>query len=170
MDHVSKATRTIASIIVGYKNENLTTEYVQKELSKLDVETIVVIVSNSSTDEGCRFLRENLNACIVEADFSSYKSGHRVYVLNIKENLGFAKANNLGVDFIARFFPEIEYVLFTNNDIRIIDPQVVSVLIDKYESVSAPISCMLMVRDKRLCQCPIYGETYGKRFHIHCCP
>lgn len=136
MDHVSKATRTIASIIVGYKNENLTTEYVQKELSKLDVETIVVIVSNSSTDEGCRFLRENLNACIVEADFSSYKSGHRVYVLNIKENLGFAKANNLGVDFIARFFPEIEYVLFTNNDIRIIDPQVVSVLIDKYESVA----------------------------------
>ena len=135
MDDVAKASRTIASIIVGYRNESLTTEFVQKELSKLDVETIVVVVNNSSTVESCRILREKLNACIVGADFSCYESGHRVYVLDVKENLGFAKANNLGVSFISRFFPEIEYVLFTNNDIRIVDPQVVRVLIDKYESV-----------------------------------
>lgn len=125
----------IASIIIGYRNEALTTEYVRHELSKLDVDQTIVIVNNSSTEESCSTLRKHLDACIVGADFSHFEAGCQVYVIDVKENLGFAKANNLGVAFVRRFFPEIEYVLFTNNDIKIVDPQVVSTLISKYHTI-----------------------------------
>ena len=125
----------IATIIIGYRNEALTTDYVLHELSKLDVDQTIVIVNNASTEDSCSILKKNLDACIVGADFSHFEADYRVYVIAVQENLGFAKANNLGVAFVRRFFPEIEYVLFTNNDIKIIDPQVVSTLLSKYHAV-----------------------------------
>ena len=125
----------IATIIVGYRNEALTTDYVRHELSKLDVDQTIVIVNNASTEDSCSTLKKELDACIVGADFSHFVADCRVYVIAVKENLGFAKANNLGVDFIRTYFPEIEYVLFTNNDIKIVDPQVVSTLISKYQAI-----------------------------------
>lgn len=125
----------IATIIVGYRNEALTTDYVRHELSKLDVDQTIVIVNNASTEDSCSTLKKELDACIVGADFSHFVADCRVYVIAVKENLGFAKANNLGVDFIRTYFPEIEYVLFTNNDIKIVDPQVVSTLISKYHAI-----------------------------------
>lgn len=125
---------TLATVIVGYKNEELTTRYVREELSKLDVDHFVVIVNNASTKASCNYLKEHLDACVVSADFSDFQAGFGVYVIDVEDNLGFAKANNLGVDFIQRFFPATEYVLFTNNDIIIIDSHVVSALINKYAS------------------------------------
>ena len=125
----------IATIIVGYRNEALTTDYVRHELSKLDVDQTIVIVNNASTEDSCSTLKKELDACIVGADFSHFVADCRVYVIAVKDNLGFAKANNLGVDFIRTYFPEIEYVLFTNNDIKIVDPQVVSTLISKYHAI-----------------------------------
>ena len=125
----------IATIIVEYRNEALTTDYVRHELSKLDVDQTIVIVNNASTEDSCSTLKKELDACIVGADFSHFVADCRVYVIAVKENLGFAKANNLGVDFIRTYFPEIEYVLFTNNDIKIVDPQVVSTLISKYHAI-----------------------------------
>lgn len=125
----------IATIIVGYRNEALTTDYVRHELSKLDVDQTIVIVNNASTEDSCSTLKKELDACIVGVDFSHFVADCRVYVIAVKENLGFAKANNLGVDFIRTYFPEIEYVLFTNNDIKIVDPQVVSTLISKYHAI-----------------------------------
>ena len=125
----------IATIIVGYKNEALTTAYIQQELSKLTVQNLVVVVNNASTPASCRYLESSVGACVVQSDFSGFQPDQPVYVIHVKENLGFAKANNLGVDFVRTFFPEVAYVLFSNNDIRIIDAQVVDVLISKYESV-----------------------------------
>lgn len=125
----------IATIIVGYRNEALTTDYVRHELSKLNVDQTIVIVNNASTEDSCSTLKKELDACIVGADFSHFVADCRVYVIAVKENLGFAKANNLGVDFIRTNFPEIEYVLFSNNDIQIVDPQVVHTLIAKYRAL-----------------------------------
>ena len=125
----------IATIIVGYKNEALTTAYIQQELSKFTVENIVILVNNSSTPASCRYFEKSVGACVIQSDFSDFQPSKRIYVIDVKENLGFAKANNLGVDFVRTFFPEIEYVLFSNNDIRIVDANVVDVLISKYETV-----------------------------------
>ena len=125
----------IGTVIVGYQNEALTATYVRQELSKLKVDNLIVVVDNSPTTAGSRYLESQLGACVVDAAFSGFEPGFRVYVITTGENLGFARANNLGVDFIRTCFPEIEYVLFSNNDIQIVDPQVVDTLIAKYQSV-----------------------------------
>ena len=125
----------IGTIIVGYQNEALTATYVRQELSKLKVDNLIVVVDNSPTMAGSRYLEAQLGACVVDASFSGFEPDYQVYVIATGENLGFAKANNLGVDFIRTYFPEIEYVLFTNNDIKIVDPQVVSTLISKYHAI-----------------------------------
>ena len=127
--------RTISTIIVGYKNDDLTVHYINDELSKLDVENIVVVVNNSSTKESCNFLKAQVGACVVSHDFVGYEEGYKVYVIDEKENLGFARANNLGVDFIRSFFPYIEYLLFSNNDVKIMDANVVHVLVEKINSI-----------------------------------
>lgn len=125
----------IGTIIVGYQNETLTATYVRQELSKLTVDNLIVVVDNSPTTSGSRYLQEQLGAHVVDASFSGFEPGHQVYVVAARENLGFAKANNLGVTFLQKFFPEIEYVLFSNNDIQIVDANVVEVLIQTYASV-----------------------------------
>lgn len=125
----------IGTIIVGYQNEVLTATYIRQELSKLSVDNLIVVVDNSPSTSGSRYLKEQLGAHVVDASFSGFELGFQVYVIVAQENLGFARANNLGVDFLQRFFPEIEYVLFSNNDIKIVDPQVVHTLMAKYQSV-----------------------------------
>lgn len=125
----------IGTVIVGYQNEVLTATYVRQELSKLSLDNLIVVVDNSPTTAGSQYLESHLGARVVDAAFSGFEPGFGVYVIATGENLGFAKANNLGVDFIRTFFPEIEYVLFSNNDIRIVHPQVVDTLIAKYQSV-----------------------------------
>ena len=125
----------IGTIIVGYQNEALTATYVRQELSKLKVDNLIVVVDNSPTMAGCRYLESQLGARVVDASFSGFEPDYQVYVIATGENLGFAKANNLGVDFIRTNFPEIEYVLFSNNDIQIVDPQVVHTLIAKYRAI-----------------------------------
>lgn len=120
---------------MGYQNEVLTATYVRQELSKLSLDNLIVVVDNSPTTAGSRYLESQLGARVVDAAFSGFELGFGVYVIATGENLGFAKANNLGVDFIRTYFPEIEYVLFSNNDIRIVHPQVVDTLIAKYQSV-----------------------------------
>lgn len=50
-------------------------------------------------------------------------------MLGAKANLVYAKGNNLGANFLLRHF-DIDYFLFTNNDLRIVDVDVVEKLID----------------------------------------
>lgn len=125
----------IGTVIVGYQNEVLTATYVRQELSKLSVDNLIVVVDNSPTTAGSDYLASELGACVVDASFSGFQPGFQIYVIATGENLGFARANNLGVNFLQTNFPEIEYVLFSNNDIRIVDANVVEVLIQTYESV-----------------------------------
>lgn len=126
----------IASIIVGYKNEDLSIKYVREQLSKIRQDNVVVVVNNAATVEGNKLLANELNGCIInDVIHSSVNKGCRFFVINSKENLGFARANNLGAQFIQTHFPECEYLLFTNNDISIIDDNVVDVLINKMETV-----------------------------------
>jgi GT2 family glycosyltransferase len=51
-----------------------------------------------------------------------------------KENIGYARGNNLGVEFLASHF-DVEYLLFSNNDIVFQDEDVVERLVDKLEAV-----------------------------------
>lgn len=118
----------IAIILINYKMEDLTISFVKKELSKVSEPHITVIVNNGATDESNSKLRNALDAQII-TDIKC-EPERNIFVISSYDNLGFAKGNNLGADFCERHFHP-EYILFTNNDIRLKDRDVVEQLIQK---------------------------------------
>jgi GT2 family glycosyltransferase len=127
-------TFTLASIIVNYKSEERTITYVKEELQpKCRIPQLIIIVNNEATEESSKKLSESLQAPIVR-DIVASSTDSDIYIIHNPKNSGFAKGNNLGVDFISKHF-EVEYLLFSNNDIRIIDSNVIEVLIEKLKSL-----------------------------------
>lgn len=127
-------TFTLASIIVNYKSEERTITYVKEELqSKCHIPQLIVIVNNEATIESSKTLSESLQASIV-TDITAIPEDSHIYIIHNTENSGFAKGNNLGVDFITTHF-KVDYFLFSNNDIRFINSNVIEVLIEKLKSL-----------------------------------
>lgn len=125
---------TLATIIVNYKSEERTIKYVQEELcSKNSIPQIIIIVNNGATALSSNNLSQSLNATIVN-DITTTINEASIYIIHNEENSGFAKGNNLGVDFIIRHF-NVDYLLFSNNDIHFIDSNVIEVLIEKLKSL-----------------------------------
>lgn len=121
---------TLATIIVNYKSEERTINYVQEELSpKNSIPQVIIIVNNGATSSSSKRLSSALNAPIVN-NITATINEASIYIIHNTENSGFAKGNNLGVDFISKHF-EIDFLLFSNNDIRFIDSNVIEVLIEK---------------------------------------
>lgn len=121
----------LSVIVVNYKNEDMTISFVMNELSKISVEHNVLIVNNSVSDESDEKLADKLNAEIVySTDKDENIRASRVYIIHNDTNAGFAKANNYGAVFAKNNF-NTEYLLFTNNDIKFLDVNVVEALINK---------------------------------------
>lgn len=129
-----KSKFTLATIIVNYKSEERTITYVKEELlSKCSIPQLIIIVNNKATDESSEKMSNALDAPIIK-NIAECTIHSKIYVIHNPENSGFAKGNNLGVDFITYHF-SVEYLLFTNNDIRFIDSNVIEVLIGKLKSL-----------------------------------
>jgi len=100
----------IAAVVINYRNEERTLRFVREELSKISSPHEVVVVDNGSTPESAAKLREGLpEGC---------------KLLEMKENVGFARGNNAG----AELFPDADFYLFANNDIVFTDPDVADAL------------------------------------------
>ncbi len=120
----------VAIIIVGYKNDDLTISFVKNELKKVHTEHIIILVNNSSTNTSNFHLKSSLDGVVVRSIDEETDTSKLFYVIDSHENLGFAKANNLGAQFVKKHFPQCEYFLFSNNDIRIVDASVVEKMIE----------------------------------------
>ena len=119
-------------IIINYKNEQLTIDYITKELSKLIDNFNVIVVNNASTPESDQQLCCSLQARLVSIDSFEEASNGR-YVVSSTENLGFAKGNNLAAEIAAKHLNS-KYLLFSNNDILINETDIISRMITKIES------------------------------------
>ena len=127
-------TTMLAIIIVNFKNEDKTISYIQNEIVKVDVPNIVVIVNNSATSESDNTLTTGLQSELV-IDITKNPAKNSRFVVSHPENLGYAKGNNLGVEFAIKHF-DITHILITNNDIRFISNNVVKSLINKLDSLN----------------------------------
>ena len=121
-------------IIVSYKNEDKTIAYVKEELIKIQTQNIIVVVNNSATDESNSLLSTALSAELVHSIDKIEDKNQRCFIVSHSDNLGFAKGNNLGAEFLLKHFT-INYFLFSNNDIRFIDSNVVEALIEKADGL-----------------------------------
>lgn len=118
-------------IIVNYKAEELTIAYITKELSKLTTPYNVIVVNNAATPESDSVLCNGLQAELISKEYFK-KSPNSRYVVSSKENLGFAKGNNLGTEIAVKYLHP-EYLLFSNNDILINETDIVCKMIAKFE-------------------------------------
>lgn len=124
----------LATIIVNYKLEERTIKYVKEELlHKCSLPNIIVIVNNGATVSSTQILASTLGAVVVEDISKPLFNLKNIYVIHNIENSGFARGNNLGVDFLVGHF-EVEYLLFSNNDISFIDNEVIEKLLSKLAS------------------------------------
>ena len=128
-----KSQPMLSIIIINYKDEENTNHFVRNELCKIKTPHIVVIVNNSSSEESNIKLTNGLDAEIITRIDNLVNRNKYLYVISQPENLGFAKANNLGVIFSDRHF-DINHVLFSNSDIHILQEEVVEELIKKIDS------------------------------------
>jgi GT2 family glycosyltransferase len=124
----------LATIIVNYKSEERTIKYVIEELIKCALQQVVVIVNNGATRESSQQLANALQGIIVSTNLITSDTFSKYYIIHNEANSGFAIANNLGFDFAVKYF-DIDYVLFTNNDIVFIDENVIELLIEKYKTL-----------------------------------
>lgn len=118
-------------IIINYKSEQLTVDYITKELSKLTDSYNVIVVNNAATTESDKFLLDALQAKLISAA-SFEKAANGRYVVSSAENLGFAKGNNLGAEIAIRHL-NAQYLLFSNNDILINETDIIGKMVEKFE-------------------------------------
>ena len=106
-------------VIVNYRSDGLTTQFVREEISRISIPHVTVIVDNGATAESSARLEAETGVKVIPC-----------------ENLGFARGNNVGVDYLTKHY-DIDYLLFTNNDIHFQSPDVVEALVAKLEADSS---------------------------------
>lgn len=119
---------SIAIVIVSYKNESETINFVKNELFRQTCDPLIIIVNNEATEDSSTRIAQSLNAqLIITKDINLNK---KIFVLHSQENLGFAKGNNLATTFLAEHF-KVNHILFTNTDIHFTTSNVISELVSK---------------------------------------
>lgn len=114
-------------IIVSYHNAEGTRKYVTEQISKLSDSYRIVVVAVDATEEYGRNLAHSCNLSYV--DKLRQVTEHPIgWCISTIENLGYAKGNNLGVDILKKSGLSFDNYLFSNDDIEIMNPNILSVL------------------------------------------
>ncbi|MCC6288640.1 MAG: glycosyltransferase family 2 protein [Chitinophagaceae bacterium] len=125
----------ISIIIVNYKSEKKTISFIKTELSKIKLPNRIVVVNNSANAESDRTLAKQLDAQLISnISSNNVDETKNCFVISEKENLGFARGNNLGADFVHKNFRS-KYLIFSNNDLRFITESTVEMLVEKLENL-----------------------------------
>lgn len=124
--------KNVGIVIVSYHNETLTKKYVTRQLTKLTTSYTLVVVNNASTKEKSRKLAKECNLIFIDDNWEQVQQGQG-YLLWTKENLGYAKGNNLGVRFLNKI-GDYTHFLFSNDDIEIYQPDTLEKLMSKMSS------------------------------------
>lgn len=105
----------IGIVVINYKNEALTRAFVERECARMAAEHVVVIVNNGAEHP------------------ELLPFGDGIHILDAGGNIGFARANNLGTEWLLEQVNP-EYILFSNNDIRLREDDVIEQLISCLET------------------------------------
>jgi len=126
----------IGVVLVNYKSLNETVDYVLQQLiPDLPKPYRLVVVNNAATDELDEALCSGLDAELVEGNTLGDPSKQH-FVISCSKNLGFAKGNNLGAQFLIDHF-DVHWLVFTNNDLILAaKSEVVAGLIEKCKADS----------------------------------
>ena len=120
-------------VIVIYKSFDQILAYVRKELPKISLPWRAVIVDVGCTLESSKRIAEALNIPLF-TDSDTTIGNSSVVLLHCKDNLGYARGNNLGTRFLLKNQPDIDKLLISNDDIELLDANVVDVMASRLDS------------------------------------
>ena len=139
-------------IIVIYKSYEQIFAFVKNELPKITVPFRAVIVNVGSKIENSLKLSEALNIPLAQ-NATDKIADSPVIILHADDNLGYARGNNYGVRFLLNHHDNIEKLLFSNDDIELITPNLVSTMalrLDNMPSFAAIGPGIVDLNNKRL--------------------
>lgn len=121
----------IGIVIVSYHNEKMTQKYIMQELPKLSTPHTIVVVNNDSTEDESKRLAKDCNLEYIADDTSfDHIPKRRGYLIWSSDNLGYAKGNNKGVNFLNQLGNFTHY-LFSNDDIEIKQSNILNIMLEK---------------------------------------
>ena len=126
------SSQNLGIVLVVYKSFQETIDYISNEISKITIPYKLVVVDNFSTIEESEKLANACGAILVEENKTITSSN--MFLISKKDNLGYAKGNNLGAEFLKKEF-DVQYILFSNNDLKLLDCNICQTLISKLEKV-----------------------------------
>jgi GT2 family glycosyltransferase len=94
----------VAFIVVCWNNQTLLTECLESIQKQTYNNHVTIMVDNGSKDHSVSYTRNNFPW---------------VNIYEAKANLGFAKGNNVGIQYALEKYPNLEYVVFINTDARL---------------------------------------------------
>jgi len=110
----------VSFLILHYQTEDDTIECIDSILDNVEYENYnIVIVDNGSP-----------NKTGTQLDIK-YKENSKIKVIISNENLGFAKGNNLGFNYIKKYF-DSDFIVMINNDTIIEDKNFLKKIIEEY--------------------------------------
>ncbi len=123
----------VGIVIVSYKNAETTASYICEQLVKVNVPWKTIVVDNSPEEDDAREIARRCNGVFLsDSDRIDSDTERDVFVVSTRQNIGFARGNNLGADILVKTF-DIDYFLFTNDDIIINDGCVVEKMMDLFK-------------------------------------
>lgn len=123
----------LGTIIVNYKTDDRVIKYVNEELPKIKAPNKIVVVNNSCTAESNKRIAEGCGAYLA-ADPNRINIQADIFVLGIEENIGYARGNNTGAEFLLQYFKP-KYLLFSNSDLFFHDDNVIDRLITRMDEI-----------------------------------
>lgn len=138
--------RKVAVVVLNYKSYEETIECV-KSLLQQSVYNEIVIVENGS---------QNKSWEVLNREFGETKN---VTLLESKENLGFAKGNNIGIQY-ARKQLNCTFVFVLNSDTILDDQKTIETMLSMYERKVGLISCLCYGMDGKIAN-PSFVSKYN---------
>ncbi len=124
----------VAIVVLNYLNYRDTIECVDSILKMQYPICGVVVVDNGSNNGSYERLKQ------------FYRTANDVWVIASKKNRGYARGNNIGIDY-ARKKQKADFVLVVNNDTVFIDKGYITGLLDRYESGVGVIGSRILLKD-----------------------
>lgn len=123
-----------AIVVLNYLNYKDTIECVDSILKMRYPICGIVVVDNGSNNKSSEILKK------------FYSSKKRIWIIASKKNRGYARGNNLGINFARRKL-KADFVLVVNNDTVFIDKEYIRGLLNKYEPGAGVIGSRILLKD-----------------------
>lgn len=135
----------VAIVILNYLNYKDTIECIESIKNDIYSDKELIIVDNNSHNESWDILYEK------------YNTNCKITLIRSNENLGFAKGNNLGIDY-ARNKLNCNFVLLVNNDTIFDDSNMITELMKSYEETVGVIGPRIIAANK-IDQNPVFTNV-----------